>query len=44
MKYTDMLTKIFKLELKYSNLTEDELKYVVASGEKKAFWIKGKVI
>ena len=35
MKYTDMLTKIFKLELKYSNLTEDELKYVVASGEKK---------
>lgn len=35
MKYTDLLTKIFKLNLKHSNLTEDELRHVITSGEEK---------
>jgi len=35
MKYTDLITRIFKLNLKHTNLTEDELRFVINSGEEK---------
>lgn len=35
MKYTDLITSIFKLNLKHTNLTEDELRFVINSGEEK---------
>lgn len=35
MKYTDFITGIFKLNLKHTSLTEDELRYIINSGEEK---------
>jgi len=35
MKYTDLLTRVFKLNLKHTSLTEDELRFVINSGEEK---------
>lgn len=35
MKFTDLITRIFKLDLKHTNLTEDELRFVISSGEEK---------
>ncbi|HOP29133.1 MAG TPA: hemolysin family protein [Spirochaetota bacterium] len=35
MKYTDLLTRIFKLDLTHANLTEEELRFVVNTGEEK---------
>lgn len=35
MQYTDLITGIFKLDLKHTSLTEDELRYIINSGEEK---------
>lgn len=35
MKYTDLITRIFRLNLAHTSLTEDELRYVIKSGEEK---------
>lgn len=35
MKFTDLITHIFKLDLKHTNLTKDELRFVINSGEEK---------
>jgi len=35
MKYTDLITILFKLDLQHTTLTEDELRHVINAGEEK---------
>ncbi len=35
MRYTDLITRVFRLDLGHTSLTEDELRYVIKSGEEK---------